>query len=212
MRWSLSRAAGFKRFDQSIQKDNYIDRETHDGAQYRQDHEKPDYEYMAVQLKELLVQKKFLPELIIGIARGGLAVAGFLSEAFEGPRAEERQVIPVISLYPLPGFENSFNQIKFTKMDFSCSDASSLNLLIVDDICRSGRTLYDAKNYIEKCIDLTIFKVETAAIYFYDEYAHAIKPTFVLKKSTAAVKGIAGRLEPFDESMRKEHMKKEVVS
>lgn len=188
--------------DQEIQENTYIETDICKGAKNSQEHDKPDFERMAVQLKELLVQQKYLPDLIIGIARGGLAVAGFLSEAFEGPILEERNVVPVISLCPLPGFDNSFNQIKFSKDDFSWSRASTLKILIVDDICRSGRTLHDAKNYIEKCIDLNMFDVETAAIYLYYEYAQVIKPTFYVIRSASAVRGTAGKYERFDESMR----------
>jgi hypoxanthine phosphoribosyltransferase len=156
------------------------------------------------ELREILRQKDFLPDLIVGIARGGLPAAALLSKHLEHTNTKERRVIPVITLYPLPDasgktslFNNSFNNLHLKIQDIKSRDADKVKILIVDDVCRSGRTLQDAKSYMENSLDLPSFEVETAAISFYTEFARPIGPTYYVDRPTQPIRDFGGFIEPF---------------
>jgi hypoxanthine phosphoribosyltransferase len=163
-----------------------------------QHHNTPSLADKVARLKDVLVGKNFLPDLIIGISRGGLAVAALLSKSFPGDR-----IIPVISLYPHPKFGNSFNHIGFRREDFNRTSNDPLNVLIIDDICYKGHTLRDAKEYVENRIDPSAFKIETAAISFYEQYSQPIAPTFYVYRPKAEIRDFSGDLEPFDKPVPK---------
>src|SRR5215467_4486468 len=67
-------------------------------------------------LRDMLNANLFRPDLIVGIARGGLIVAGYLSK-----QLTKEPKIPVISLWRRSNnvdYKNSFNQISFNRRDF----------------------------------------------------------------------------------------------
>jgi hypothetical protein len=115
-----------------------------------QDHNQPHLGLKVMKLKDKLVEDRFLPQLLIAIPRGGLVVAGILAK-----QLGDEEVVPVISLSRLrrPGFDNSFNHVKFNRQDFDSDASDPIKILIIDDICRSGRTLDDARAYVERSID-----------------------------------------------------------
>ena len=144
-------------------------------------------------LKAELVDHRFLPQLIIGVARGGLAVAGTLSREFG-----EKHVIPVIALTRRGGpgeFRNSFNALHFTRTDFADdTPGQPVNVLIVDDISVSGHTLAAAKAYVEAAIDDNDFRVETAALSFYAQ-SNSIEPRFYVDTPRNPIRDSSGEEE-----------------
>jgi hypoxanthine phosphoribosyltransferase len=133
--------------------------------------------------------------VIIGISRGGLYVAALLSEAFGLDK--KKPIIPVISLWPHPKFDNSFNKININKA-FSSKKNSAVKIIIADDICRSGKTLDDAKTYVEKSIDVSNCEIKTAAISFYErQYSQPIAPTFFVDRPRKEITDSLGHKEPF---------------
>jgi len=162
-----------------------------------QDHDQPNFALKVGKLKDKLYEDGFLPQLIIAIPRSGLAVAGGLAN-----RLGDKKIVPVISLSPSKdlGFNNSFNHLDFKRRDFDTDPAEPINILIVDDICRSGRTLDEAKKYVEGAIAPGDFVIKTAAISFYKGgHARAIPPSFFFDRPVEAVRSTAGEVEPLQD-------------
>jgi hypoxanthine phosphoribosyltransferase len=157
-----------------------------------QDHTQPNLGVMVKKLTNKLIEARFLPQLIIAIPRGGLAVAGLLAKELG-----EEEIVPVISLSPSrgSGFDNSFNNVRFGRRDFDSSTADPIRILIVDDICRSGRTLDDARAYMERFIDQGDFVIRTAAISFYRSHNRATSPSFFVDRPTEAIRDASGDVE-----------------
>ena len=157
-----------------------------------QDHTQPNLGVMVKKLTNKLIEARFLPQLIIAIPRGGLAVAGLLAKELG-----EEEIVPVISLSPSKGsgFDNSFNNVRFGRRDFDSSTADPIRILIVDDICRSGRTLDDARACMERFIDQGDFVIRTAAISFYRSHNRATSPSFFVDRPTEAIRDASGDVE-----------------
>jgi hypoxanthine phosphoribosyltransferase len=118
------------------------------------------------ELKAKILGADFLPDVIIGIARGGLLVAAMLSKEFE---EQLRRAIPVISLYPdrqnaqVPEFDNDLNHIEINPKSLNLRN-NPAKVLIVDDAYDRGTTLTRAKKYVEKSIGTERFSIETAVL------------------------------------------------
>lgn len=149
----------------------------------------------AINLKDKLVKQHFLPDLIIGIARSGLAVAGFLSKEFGN-----EQIIPVISLCRTrgqPGFDNPFNYVASISQAFDSHSTNPIKkILIVDEFCDSGRTLYDAKEYVKKFFNSDDINIETAVFYLYEHHDYVIEPSYFVNRIKEEAKSASGDLEP----------------
>ncbi len=161
-----------------------------------QDHDKPNLRDKVAQLAERIVQDDFLSDVIVGIPRGGLVVAAYLSK-----QMQRSKPIPVVSLWPYIGFENSFensfNHVVFTRGDFEVKEPDAVKVLIVDDICRSGRTLRDARAYLEGRIDASSFVIRTAAISYYEgQYTVATAPNYLVDKPSEPIRDFRGDVEP----------------
>ena len=155
-----------------------------------QDHNQPNLGRKVERLTGRLVEDRFLPDLIVAIPRGGLVVAGLLAK-----QLGDEKIVPVISLSRLDGsvgFNNPFNHLSFKRQDFQ---ATPVNILIVDDICRSGRTLAEAKTFIEDSIGRADFVVKTAAISFYRSYSRATGPSFFVDRPEESVRDASGNFE-----------------
>jgi adenine/guanine phosphoribosyltransferase-like PRPP-binding protein len=136
------------------------------------------------------LQESFVPNIIVGVPRGGLVVAALLSKWLA-----PRPTIPVISLWPRPEFDNSFNHIAPEAWGVPAADGIT-NVLIVDDICRSGDTLHRARTYLEGHLSPGAFKIETAALAYYEgQYADAIPPKFCVDRPQEAIRDVSGELE-----------------
>lgn len=159
-----------------------------------QDHTPPNLKVMVKKLTTKLIEARFLPQLVIAIPRGGLAVAGLLAKELG-----EEEIVPVISLSPSKGsgFDNSFNTVRFDRRDFDSSTADPIRILIVDDISRSGRTLDDARAYVESFIDQGDFEIRTAAISFYHSHNRATPPSFFVDRPTEAIRDASGDVEEY---------------
>lgn len=155
------------------------------------DRGKPSFHDKVTRLGSLLLQESFVPNIIVGVPRIGLVVAALLSKELA-----PRPTIPVTSLWPHPEFDNSFNHILPDAWHVPAADGIT-NVLIVDDICRSGRTLHGARIYLEGHLAPRAFKIETAAIAYYEgQYADAIPPTFFVDRPQEAIRDFSGELEP----------------
>jgi hypoxanthine phosphoribosyltransferase len=70
-----------------------------------------------------------------------------------------------------------------------------VKILIVDDICRSGRTLAEARTFVEDSIDHGDFAIKTAAISFYRSYSRATEPSFFVDRPQESVRDASGDVE-----------------
>lgn len=87
-------------------------------------------------LADKVKKDKFNPEIIVGISRGGLLVAGMVSEYFE-PRAME-----TISLNSYEGEEKgNLKMFRGVDKQFPCKKSA----LICDDVIDTGATMNVAK-------------------------------------------------------------------
>lgn len=159
-----------------------------------QDHDKPNYTENAVKLADILIEKQFLPDVIIGIARGGLPLAALLSKKIKKDR-----LIPVVSLWPRPDYKNSFNHINFTREDLDVGPDDTVKILIVDDFCKKGVALQNAKRYVMKSIDMPRAEIKTAVMSYYErrlELKHG--PAFWVNKPKRSITDFGGDTEPYD--------------
>jgi hypoxanthine phosphoribosyltransferase len=163
-----------------------------------QDHTDAVAEFRVKKLKDKLVEDQFLPQLIIAIPRGGLAVAGNLA-----CQLGEKKIVPVICLNPSQnlkeGFDSPFNYIQFTRSDFGRNGEDPINILIVDDICASGRTLDSAKTYVEDSLKRNDFGqalIKTAVISLYRSHSRRIEPSYYVEISKKQIRDASGEVEP----------------
>jgi hypoxanthine phosphoribosyltransferase len=169
-----------------------------------QDHNQPNLGMKVAELKNQLVNGRFLPDLIVAIHRGGLCIAGLLAR-----QLGNEKIVPVISLSRLEGltgFNNSFNRLCFTPQDFG-STTKPVKILIVDDICRSGRTLLEAKSFVEDSIrgqpsalpgeprTGPEYVIRTAAISFYRSSGRATEPNFFVDRPEQSIRDASGGWE-----------------
>jgi len=114
-------------------------------------------------LNNLLINERFAPDLVIGIARGGLIVAGYLSK-----QLTKKPKIPVITLWrkrDTGEYQNVFNHISFDRQDLGLSTNSQIKVLIVDAFCIHGNALKLAKEFLTKSIGKENVLIRTAAIF-----------------------------------------------
>jgi hypoxanthine phosphoribosyltransferase len=158
-----------------------------------QDHRPRYLSRKVVELKERLVETRFLPQLIVGISRSGLVVAGLLAK-----QLGEEQIVPVISLCRSGRreFDNPFNRVSFTRQDFDSTSSDPIRVLIVDDVCGSGRTLDDARTYVERSLARGDFLIKTAAVSFYRSYSRPTAPDFYVDRPRESIRDASGEIEP----------------
>jgi len=132
-------------------------------------------------LKGRLASTRFQPDLIIGLSRGGLVVAARLSyELGLYPPT------PTISLWPhSPSFDNplnSFDLPQIYKMQRDGPDFDkrrAWNILIIDDACKSGRSLDFARRHVEQKLSGIKTQIRTAALEIErGTYTTQIEPDF----------------------------------
>jgi len=167
-------------------------------------HNQPNLAEKVTQLADRLVEDRFLPGLIVAIPRGGLVVAGILAR-----QLGNKAIVPIISLVRFDepnGFKNPFNRFGFALQDFGI--ANPVKILIVDDICRSGRTLAAAMSFVEGLINNQLtqntggsgrrpkFEIKTAAISFYrTTYRQVIEPNFFIDRPAESILDASGEEE-----------------
>jgi hypoxanthine phosphoribosyltransferase len=162
-----------------------------------QNHSQPNLVAKVRKLTNQLVEGRFLPDLIVAIPRGGLVVAGILAK-----HLGDEKIVPVISLTRLDiptGFDNPFNHFNFKIQDFDTSNP--VNMLIVDDICRSGRTLVEATIFLGGAIRSQAlgpsrdFVIKTAAISYYRTHSRATAPDFFVDRPAESIRDASGEEE-----------------
>jgi hypoxanthine phosphoribosyltransferase len=114
--------------------------------EYDYDNFKNDIDF----LKYKINYRKFYPDIIVGITRGGLVPAVYLSHAFNV------KLIPVNWSY--------LDDDKQDKTAFSIlTKMKTYNILIVDDICDSGRTI---STLVNDLVATSNFRVKTATLWY----------------------------------------------
>ena len=154
------------------------------------DHDESSLTEKVSKLRGKLRDKGFNPDLIMGVSRGGLAVAALLSKQIGGvPR------VPTMSLSAYPGFDNAFNRIAFQRDTF-VRPVDAIQILIVDDVCRQGKTLNDADSYVRRSINFPDVQIATAALTCY-ERVRIFDPTFIVETLGGPIERFGGDVEPF---------------
>jgi hypoxanthine phosphoribosyltransferase len=115
-----------------------------------------------VQLAQILDEEGFIPDLIVGVARGGLPAAGVLAQEFG-----DDPPIPTVSILPDDEFRNDFNSYAVTRASFPSISERKINILVVDNVRRSGRTLQAARTYLAGRLGEHDFEIRTAAMTQY---------------------------------------------
>jgi hypoxanthine phosphoribosyltransferase len=132
-------------------------------------------------LKGRLASARFQPDLIIGLSRGGLVVAARLSYELD-----LNPPTPTISMWPhSPNFDNplnSFDLPQIYKMQRDGPDFEkrrAWNILIIDDACKSGRSLDFARRHVEQKLLGIRAQIRTAALEIETgTYRNPIEPDF----------------------------------
>lgn len=122
-----------------------------------------DWNVFVKELRALAKKIDFRPDAIVGIARGGLVPARLLSE-----------FLNVKEMYCLTVKKSGSERKVVTEI---LDDLSGKNILLVEDLLESGRSLIAAKKYLEAKGAL----VKTACLYALPE--SEIKPDFFLKRA-----------------------------
>ncbi len=114
-----------------------------------------DLELMVDALVYKMKTDKFKPDLIVGLSRGGLIPGVMLSHKMDVP----------------------FEAVAFSTRDFLAKDDSkifdicneiednNIQVLVVDDICDTGRTFIDLKAYFDET-DADLKNVRWAALHY----------------------------------------------
>jgi xanthine phosphoribosyltransferase len=129
------------------------------------------YEEFKVDVNQLAKEiKPYEPDVILAVARGGMTLGHFLSEALE-----------MRSLYAI----NSIHYEETRKLDtiqiFNIPDLSKAKrVVIVDDIIDSGETMIEIKRVLGQMYPEIDFKV---ASVFYKEKA-LLRPDFAAREAT----------------------------
>lgn len=129
------------------------------------------YEEFKVDVNHLAKEiKPYAPDVILAVARGGMTLGHFLSEALE-----------MRALYSI----NSIHYEETRKLDtiqiFNIPDLSKAErVVIVDDIIDSGETMIEIKRVLGQMYPDTDFKV---ASVFYKEKA-LLRPDFAAREAT----------------------------
>lgn len=145
----------------------------------------PDEELVR-SLRKMLDDEDFVPHLIVGIARGGLIVAGYLAK-----QLTRKPNIPVISLWrkrDTGDYQNPFNCLSFNRSDVGLDSHEQFKILIVDAFCIHGNTLKLAKDFVARSAGSDNTIIKTATIFLrLDTGDRQIKPDFATKESKKPV-------------------------
>lgn len=144
------------------------------------------------ELSRVLDSHDFVPDLIVGVSRGGLAAAGLLAQDLG-----DYPIRPILSILPDNDFRNDFNSFAVTRSSFLGVTELRVKVLVVDDVSRSGRTLEAARAYMIGTLGVQEFDVRTAAMTQYEgEYARRSEPDYVINRVDYPIE-VMGHLEPF---------------
>lgn len=157
------------------------------------DHDEPSLKAKVARLRLDMQQRNFVPDLIIGISRGGLPVAALLSRQIGGAPK-----VPTMSLSAYPGFKNAFNRIVLARDSFD-REVGPIQIVIVDDVCDRGKTLHDARRYVQSCVEFPDVEIATAALTSYDRWTDpSDEPNFVVESLGQPIERFGGEIERFD--------------
>ena len=118
---------------------------------------------MAIKLRRSPAIGGFSFDVLVGISRGGITVADLLSRHFGGN-------IPIVSIwadrhscYPQINFEPPGNWINSHVIDALAQDRIR-NILVVDDVSRTGDTLKHAREFLIKYLPNKVIKTAVLVI------------------------------------------------
>ncbi|MCP5006002.1 MAG: hypothetical protein GY941_18995 [Planctomycetes bacterium] len=138
-------------------------------------------EELVQSLTNILESEPFKPNLIIGIARSGLIVAGYLAKQFT-----EKPEIPTFSLWRSDDgeYKDAFNHVSFNRQNLGLGMRDTAKILVVDAFCVHGDALRLAKEFIIRSIDDKDVVIKTAAIILrLDTGRRQTLPDFTVKKT-----------------------------
>ena len=126
-----------------------------------------DVKLYTSQLIRLMVLDEFKPDYVLGFARGGILVANYISQWYD---------VPMYSINKHGPFSNSQDEWEYESFYKKEIQANILNqyknILVVDDINDTGKTLINFKSTYD---NLERFKygvlIENSASPFYTDYA-----------------------------------------
>jgi len=116
-------------------------------------------------LANIIKNSKYMPDIILGISRGGLIPATMLSYMLKVKKLSSVQVIH---------YDDNENELQLKITEKLSID--SANILVVDDIVDSGKTLKLVKEKLKSK------NVKTAVIYY--KIWSTITPDFYARKTT----------------------------
>lgn len=119
----------------------------------------PSYDNVSQAIRHILLQldqEDFRPDIVAGLARGGLVPAVIVSQALGIPM----QAVHYSSKRGKGNDKNHDNQMP------SFSDYS--RVLLIDDICDSGHTLNEIDSHLRTQYDPELFTHTTATLYAKD--------------------------------------------
>jgi len=127
-----------------------------------------DLQQSVFQIGEKITEDKYVPDLIVAIARGGLSIAQIFSDYFDN--------CPIIT-FTISSYkklqQNHLPKVKFRLSDMNLKDKK---ILLVDDLSDTGSTFISGLNYLKS---LEANNIRTAAVVvkshskFHPDY-HAI--------------------------------------
>jgi hypoxanthine phosphoribosyltransferase len=125
-------------------------------------------------LRNDLTKSGFKPDLIVGIARRGTILAGWLALAFGKPK------IPIISMWPEPQPNNVYNKGISIADICASSMKKMINVVIVDDIAESGDTMHKCKLLLQQSASGIECNIKTAVIIYRPKHQLVERPMYFL--------------------------------
>lgn len=120
-------------------------------------------------LSRVVNKSGFIPDIVVGIGRGSALPALVFAEFLE---IKKLLIIPVTH-YTDKVDKRKPLDVRIMKLDLK--ELKGLNVLIVDDICDGGETLFETKKYIEH---FKPKKVKTAVLLSRIDKKHPIEPDY----------------------------------
>lgn len=133
-----------------------------------------DVEHAIKALIDMLRSASFVPDIIIGIDRGGAIVAGILGKALGKPIT----TMTVARRWTLSDSEKSLDEGLKNPHSRRADFGALKNILLVDDACRAGTTLASAFDSLRGVGALHDITIKTAVILNQKQLHPKIEPDF----------------------------------
>jgi hypoxanthine phosphoribosyltransferase len=128
------------------------------------------YESDCYALAEKIVQSRQSYDLIIAVARGGLAISRYLSDSLQLP----------IASCTIQSYQNMQQGSQIAMTYDIGGEVRDKRILLVDDICDTGKTFVFACEHLRT---LGAARISTASLFF--KKTAIVQPDFALHEATA---------------------------